>query len=128
MKNEKQFENKKVSDFYGEPNHTLKDEDLINIALDTRKQMKFLKMELDELNKTYFKNTRDALKNAIVWNEEYTWLTSRETAKLLKISTRTLQKLRNTKKIKFTKINGSCRYKLADIKEYLMKNYTGNKH
>lgn len=49
------------------------------------------------------------------------WLNSNEVADLLKISTRTLQRLRNDKMIGFTVLRGKCLYRLSDIEKSLQE-------
>jgi len=44
-----------------------------------------------------------------------TWMDSYEVAKLLKISTRTLQRLRRDNLITYTRLRGRCLYKLSEI-------------
>jgi len=50
---------------------------------------------------------------------ETEWLTTSEVVLRFKISRRTLQKLRDTKQIKFSNKGKKCRYKLEDIQEFL---------
>jgi len=47
------------------------------------------------------------------------WLDSNEVADLLKISTRTLQRLRKDNLISYTMLRGKCLYKLSDIEKSL---------
>ena len=47
------------------------------------------------------------------------WLNSNEVADLLKISIRTLQRLRNDNMISYTMLRGRCLYKLSDIEKSL---------
>jgi hypothetical protein len=47
------------------------------------------------------------------------WLDSHEVAKLLRISTKTLQRLRNDKLISYTILRGRCLYKLSEIERGL---------
>lgn len=49
------------------------------------------------------------------------WLNSNEVADLLKISIRTLQRLRNDNMISFTMLRGRCLYKLSDIEKSLQE-------
>lgn len=44
-------------------------------------------------------------------------LTSEETADLLKISTRTLQRMRKDRTIPYVMMRNKCRYRLADLEE-----------
>lgn len=49
------------------------------------------------------------------------WLNSNEVADLLKISIRTLQRLRNDNMISYTMLRGRCLYKLSDIEKSLQE-------
>ena len=52
-------------------------------------------------------------------NEREIWLDSFELADLLKISIKTLQRLRNDKLISYSKLRGKCLYKLSDVEKGL---------
>ncbi len=45
------------------------------------------------------------------------WLTSEELADLLKISTRTLQRMRKERVIPYTMVRNKCLYRLSDVEE-----------
>lgn len=47
------------------------------------------------------------------------WLDSNELAELLKISTRTLQRLRKDNLISYTMLRGKCLYRLSDVEKSL---------
>ena len=49
------------------------------------------------------------------------WLDSNEVADLLKISIRTLQRLRKEKLISYTMLRGKCLYKLSDLERSLQE-------
>jgi flagellar biosynthesis/type III secretory pathway chaperone len=51
--------------------------------------------------------------------EKEIWLDSNELAELLKISTRTLQRLRKGNLISYSILRGKCLYRLSDIEESL---------
>ena len=51
--------------------------------------------------------------------EKEIWLDSNELAELLKISTRTLQRLRKDNLISYSILRGKCLYRLADVEESL---------
>jgi len=51
--------------------------------------------------------------------EQEIWLDSQEVANLLRISTKTLQRLRRDKLISFTILRGRCLYKLSEIERGL---------
>ena len=52
-------------------------------------------------------------------DEKEIWLDSNELAELLKISTRTLQRLRKDNLISYSILRGKCLYRLSDIEESL---------
>lgn len=47
--------------------------------------------------------------------EQSTWLRTRDVCRILNLSTSTLQNLRNSGKVPFTKLNGTIFYKRVDI-------------
>ncbi len=49
------------------------------------------------------------------------WLTSEELADLLKISTRTLQRMRKERVIPYTMLRSKCLYRLSDIEECIAR-------
>lgn len=49
------------------------------------------------------------------------WLTSEELADLLKISTRTLQRMRKERVIPYTMLRSKCLYRLSDIEQCIAK-------
>lgn len=51
--------------------------------------------------------------------EEEIWLDNQEVANLLRISTKTLQRLRKENLISYSMLRGRCRYKLSEIKRGL---------
>lgn len=53
--------------------------------------------------------------------------TSSEVSKILRISTKTLQRLRARNEISFTYIGGKVAFRSSDIKEYLNRKSTDNK-
>jgi len=42
-----------------------------------------------------------------------------EAARLLNVSTRTMQRLRDGNRIKYMMVRGHCRYRIADLKRYM---------
>lgn len=54
-----------------------------------------------------------------------TWLDNQEVMELLKISPRTLQNLRDSKVLAFSKVGGKIYYKASDIDNYLKGGYNG---
>ena len=69
---------------------------------------------LDELSNTI----QQALKTRTPHLNGEKYLTNREVCQLLRISPRTLQKWRDTGKIKFIRLNGKILYKETDITYY----------
>jgi hypothetical protein len=53
------------------------------------------------------------------------WLTSDETCEILSISKRQLQKYRDNRQIKFSKIEAKIYFKATDIQKFLESNYNG---
>lgn len=49
------------------------------------------------------------------------WLTSEELADLLKISTRTLQRMRKERVIPYTMLRSKCLYRLSDVEECIAR-------
>jgi len=54
-----------------------------------------------------------------------TWLDNQEVMELLKISPRTLQNLRDSKSLPFSKIGGKIYYKASDVEKIVNENYHG---
>lgn len=52
-------------------------------------------------------------------SEREVWMDSHEVSTLLRISTKTLQRLRNDKLISYTILRGRCLYKLSEIERTL---------
>lgn len=57
--------------------------------------------------------------NEKVEPKDEVWLDSQEVADLLKVSTKTLQRLRKDKLINYTMLRGRCLYRLSDIERGL---------
>lgn len=51
------------------------------------------------------------------------WLDNQEVMELLKISPRTLQNMRDTKAIAYSKVGGKIYYKAIDVEKILNENY-----
>ncbi len=60
-------------------------------------------------------------KEATLQQKQGTWLTSEEVADLLKISTRTLQRMRKEQAIPYTVLRRRCLYRLSDIEECITR-------
>jgi hypothetical protein len=70
-------------------------------------------------NTAYIRVKRSQSDNTAGKKIESECLTTNEVVLRFKISKRTLQKLRDTKQIKFSNKGKKCRYKLEDIQEFL---------
>lgn len=57
--------------------------------------------------------------NVTVEPKDEVWMDSQEVANLLKVSTKTLQRLRKDKLINYTMLRGRCLYRLSDIERGL---------
>ena len=55
--------------------------------------------------------------------EEEIWVDNQEVANLLRISTKTLQRLRKENLISYSMLRGRCRYKLSEIESGLYENF-----
>jgi len=51
-------------------------------------------------------------------------LTSKEACRLMRVSGRTLQRMRDSRVIPFTYVGNSCRYRHADIERYMEERHT----
>ncbi len=54
-----------------------------------------------------------------------TWFDNQEVMELLKISTRTLQNMRDTQVLPYSKVGGKIYYKARDVEKILNENYHG---
>mgnify|MGYP000389196274 CR=1 FL=1 len=54
-----------------------------------------------------------------------TWLDNQEVMELLKVSPRTLQNMRDSRTLPFSKIGGKIYYKSSDLEELLKGGYNG---
>lgn len=66
---------------------------------------------------------KDKISNSDSAINDDKWLSNPDVLKQLRISKRTLQTLRDTGKLKFSKSGGKIYYKQSDIKKYLELNY-----
>jgi len=51
-------------------------------------------------------------------------VSTKEAARILQVSVRTMQRLRDDNRIKFMKVRGLCRYRMEDLKRYITENIT----
>ena len=56
------------------------------------------------------------------------WLTTKEAAKALGVSIRTLQEMRNRLEIPFSQFGSNIRYRTEDIQQYLMDHFVISKY
>jgi hypothetical protein len=54
-----------------------------------------------------------------------TWFDNQEVMELLKISTRTLQNMRDTQVLPYSKVGGKIYYKARDVEKLLKEGYNG---
>jgi len=55
-----------------------------------------------------------------------TWIDGQDVSVALNVSQRTLQTLRTSELLPFTKFNGKCYYKVSDLEALLNSNYSRN--
>lgn len=55
-----------------------------------------------------------------------TWIDAQDVKHMLHISDRTLQRLRDSRTLPFSRINGKLFYKLSDVESLLERNYSSN--
>ena len=87
----------------------------IDLLLHIKEEVEAIKAYLNQLNKSRKKS----------FDEE--WLDGQDVLQLLHISTRTLQNLRDSKTLPFSKVKGKIYYKLSDIEALLESNYSLSK-
>ena len=84
----------------------------------------FLKIEEAESILQQLNEINEKLSKSDPSKDQDEWLDSRLICKLLKISSRTLQKLRDEAKIPYTRLSGGIiRYRASDIDVYMNQNY-----
>lgn len=86
-------------------------QEFLNIASSIKRDIEVLSKSVSEMKKTH----------AQVLSEE--WITKDQVMQILKIGTRTFQKLKSKKVINYSKINGICLYRASEIESLLTKNY-----
>ena len=77
-----------------------------------------IKLEMQTMNKSLLKMTKTHVQ---VLSEE--WITKEQVLAVLKISPRTLETLKGSGKLPFSKINSLIYYRTADLEDLLKKNY-----
>jgi hypothetical protein len=85
--------------------------DVVNMMLDLCQEIKHIKAQLYVFHKSRVE----------VFKEN--WLDADQVTEALKISTRTLQSLRDNGTLPFSRINGKFYYKAADLEKLLDSNY-----
>jgi hypothetical protein len=88
--------------------------DIIQILLKLSEDIKQLKADIRKLDASAISDFKDK------------WIDGQDVLFALNISKRTLQKLRDTGKLPFSRINGKFYYKLSDIEKLLQSNYSAN--
>ncbi len=81
------------------------------------KAFKQLMEKLDALSEYVYK-----LKQQPTENDEDSWVSSREICDFLKISERTLQRLRTNGKVSYTNLGGKYYYQISQVKKLLKEN------
>jgi len=79
-----------------------------------------IKLEMQTMNKSLLQMIKT---HAQVLSEE--WITKEQVLAILKISTRTLETLKGSGKLPFSKVNGLIFYRTVDIEKLLNINYVG---
>lgn len=89
--------------------------ELLNMMLELCQEIKYIKAQVYAFHKSRIE----------VFKEN--WLDAEQVTEALKISTRTLQNLRDTGVLPYSRINGKFYYKAADIEKLLEINYINPK-
>ncbi len=89
--------------------------DLFTVIQSIFEEMKIIKKEIQQQKKTRIDE----------FNE--TWVDGQDVIQTLHISKRTLQTLRTSGVLPFSRLNGKFYYKLADIERLLESNYSSQK-
>ncbi len=86
--------------------------ELINLILNLSQEIKNIKAILEVFQKTRLEKFKEA------------WIDGQEVMLALHISKRTLQSLRDSGVLPYSRINGKFYYKLSDIENILESNYS----
>ena len=89
-------------------------EEIVKGLLHLSGELKEIKVHLQHLNKT----------RAEIFNES--WIDGQDVLLALNISQRTLQTLRDSGILPFSKLNGKFYYKVSDLESLLESNYSRN--
>jgi hypothetical protein len=89
-------------------------EEIVKGLLHLSGELKEIKAHLQYLKKT----------RAEIFNES--WIDGQDVLLALNISQRTLQTLRDSGTLPFSKLNGKFYYKVSDLESLLESNYSGN--
>ena len=90
-------------------------DDIIKILLNLSEQLKEIKATVGLLRKTQLQQLAE------------NWIDGQEVMFTLKVSKRTLQTLRDSGSLPFSRIKGKFYYKVSDIETMLQKNYSKSK-
>lgn len=86
--------------------------EILTMMLNLSQEIKYIKAQLYTFRKTRLE----------IFKEN--WIDGEEVTEALKISVRTLQNLRDTGTLPFSRINGKFYYKASDIEKLLESNYS----
>lgn len=86
--------------------------ELIDLMLILSQDIKTIKAYLEVYQKTRLEKFNEA------------WIDGQEVMQVMHISKRTLQSLRDSKKLPYSRINGKFYYKLSDLEKMLESNYS----
>lgn len=87
-------------------------QELLSLVLDLSCELKTVRAYLEVITKSKMELLRDS------------WLDANGVIAVLRISKRTLQHLRKSGQLPFSKVNGKIYYKMEDIEKLLESNYT----
>jgi len=124
-------EKKNQSDYFHAQSHTYSKGDTFYEPLKDVESMHDLNRLFEKMESEFDKQSKDTLKNADQWYnvtptpEKPAWITTLDVINKFPISRRTLQKLRNNKRIPFSRMGRKCIYKPKDIEDFMAKKYTG---
>ncbi|NCO62457.1 MAG: DNA-binding protein [Flavobacteriaceae bacterium CG18_big_fil_WC_8_21_14_2_50_34_36] len=85
--------------------------EIIDLILGLSQEIKDLKTKIELLKQTRAEVLKD------------TWLDNQDVLQILHISGRTLQTLRDTKALPFSKVRGKFYYKVSDVEKLFHNNY-----
>jgi hypothetical protein len=90
-------------------------EEIVKALLNLSGELKEIKATVGVLRKTQLQQVAE------------NWIDGQEVMLMMKISKRTLQTLRDSGALPYSRINGKFYYKVSDLETMLQKNYTNGK-